>query len=65
MRAAFIIAAKDLSQRIRDRSAILLGLVAPLGLALIFSAIIPSGTDSFDVNVGWSTRTPGSSRRRS
>ena len=52
MRAAFIIAAKDLSQRIRDRSAILLGLVAPLGLALIFSAIIPSGTESFDVNVG-------------
>ena len=52
MRAALVIAAKDLSQRIRDRSAILLGLVAPLGLALIFSAIIPSGTDSFDVNVG-------------
>jgi ABC-2 type transport system permease protein len=52
MRAAFVIAAKDLSQRIRDRSAILLGLVAPLGLALIFSAIIPSETDSFDVNVG-------------
>lgn len=52
MRAALIIAAKDLSQRIRDRSAILLGLVAPLGLALIFSAIIPSDTDSFDVNVG-------------
>lgn len=52
MRAALIIAAKDLSQRVRDRSAILLGLVAPLGLALIFSAIIPSGTDSFDVNVG-------------
>lgn len=52
MRAALIIAAKDLSQRIRDRSAILLGLVAPLGLALIFSAIIPSGDISFDVNVG-------------
>lgn len=52
MRASFVISAKDLAQRIRDRSAILLGLVAPLGLALIFSAIIPSGTDSFDVNVG-------------
>ncbi len=52
MRAALVIAAKDLSQRIRDRSAILLGLVAPLGLALIFSAIIPSGTESFDVKVG-------------
>ena len=52
MRATLIIAAKDLAQRIRDRSAILLGLVAPLGLALIFSAIIPSDTESFEVNVG-------------
>jgi ABC-2 type transport system permease protein len=52
MRAALTIAAKDLSQRIRDKSAILLGLVAPLGLSLIFSAIIPSGTESFEVNVG-------------
>ncbi len=53
MRASLIIAAKDLSQRIRDRSAILLGLVAPLGLALIFSAIIPDTSGgSFDVHVG-------------
>ena len=52
MRASFVISAKDLAQRIRDRSAILLGLVAPLGLALIFSGIIPSDTESFDVNVG-------------
>jgi ABC-2 type transport system permease protein len=52
MRASLVIAAKDLSQRIRDKSAILLGLVAPLGLALIFSGIIPSDTSSFDVNVG-------------
>ena len=47
MRASFIIAAKDLSQRIRDKSAILLGFVAPLGLALIFAAIIPDSS-SFD-----------------
>jgi ABC-2 type transport system permease protein len=53
MRAAFVIAAKDLSQRIRDRSAILLGLVAPLGLALIFSAIIPDAGESFDVSLGY------------
>jgi linearmycin/streptolysin S transport system permease protein len=53
MRASFIIAAKDLSQRIRDKSAILLGIVAPLGLALIFSLIIPDTSgSSFDVNVG-------------
>ena len=53
MRAAFVIAAKDLSQRIRDRSAILLGLVAPLGLALIFSAIIPDVGESFDVSLAY------------
>lgn len=53
MRAAFVIAGKDLSQRIRDRSAILLGLVAPLGLAFIFSAIIPDTTGSFDVSLAY------------
>ena len=53
MRASFIIAAKDLSQRIRDKSAILLGLVAPLGLALIFAAIIPdSSSFNFNAQVG-------------
>lgn len=52
MKAAFTIAGKDLAQRIRDRSAILLGLVAPLGLALIFSGIIPdTGGGSFEVSV--------------
>lgn len=50
MRASFIIAAKDLSQRIRDKSAILLGFVAPLGLALIFAGIIPDSS-SLDFNV--------------
>lgn len=53
MRAAIIIALKDLSQRIRDKSAILLGIIAPLGLALIFSGIIPDTSgSSFDVHVG-------------
>lgn len=52
MRAAVTIALKDLSQRMRDKSAILLGLVAPLGLAFIFAAIIPDATaSSFDVKV--------------
>jgi ABC-2 type transport system permease protein len=51
MRAALLIAAKDLAQRIRDKSAILLGLVAPLGLALIFSAIIPDTSGSFNVDI--------------
>jgi len=53
MRGALIIAAKDLSQRIRDRSAIMLGIIAPLGLALIFAMIIPDTSGgSFDVQVG-------------
>ncbi|MCP4305130.1 MAG: ABC transporter permease [bacterium] len=48
-----IIALKDLSQRIRDKSAILLGIVAPLGLALIFAAIIPDASDfTSDIQVG-------------
>jgi len=37
MRAAFLIAAKDLKERFRDRSAIIAGLVVPLGLAFIFN----------------------------
>jgi len=36
MRAAFLIAAKDLKERLRDRSAVLAGLVVPLGLAFVF-----------------------------
>jgi ABC-2 type transport system permease protein len=39
MRAALLICAKDLKARLRDRSALLMGLVVPLGLAFIFNAI--------------------------
>lgn len=39
MHAALVIAAKDLRQRIRDASAIIFGVVAPLGLAIIFSSV--------------------------
>jgi ABC-2 type transport system permease protein len=39
MRAAVLIATKDLKERIRDRSAILIAVVAPLVLAFIFNAI--------------------------
>ncbi len=51
MSAAILIASKDLKQRIRDRSVFLLGIVAPLGLAFIFSLIIPdfSGA-SFEID---------------
>jgi len=39
MRAALLICAKDLKARLRDRSALLIGIVVPLGLAFIFNAI--------------------------
>jgi ABC-2 type transport system permease protein len=39
MRAALLICAKDLRARLRDRSALLIGIVVPLGLAFIFNGI--------------------------
>jgi ABC-2 type transport system permease protein len=38
-RAAWLIAEKDLRARIRDRSALIFGILVPLGLAFIFNAI--------------------------
>ncbi len=43
-RLVALIAAKDLRQRSRDRSALLVVLVAPLGLALMFSPLIAPAT---------------------
>lgn len=40
LRIALLIAAKDLRQRFRDRSALIFAIVAPLGLAIIFSRLI-------------------------
>src|SRR6185295_14860373 len=40
LRIALLIAAKDLRQRFRDRSALIFAIIAPLGLALIFSRLI-------------------------
>lgn len=40
MRAALLIAAKDLRQRLRDRSAIMVAFVVPLGLAFVFDATL-------------------------
>ena len=39
MRAAWLICVKDLRARLRDRSALLIGIVVPLGLAFIFNSI--------------------------
>jgi len=41
------IAAKDLRQKVRDRSAIILAVIAPLALAFLFSVLLPSSYDSF------------------
>jgi ABC-2 type transport system permease protein len=46
MRVAVLVAAKDLRQRLRDRTAILVTVVAPLGLAIIFSQLL-GGTVAF------------------
>jgi ABC-2 type transport system permease protein len=42
MHPSLVIASKDLRERVRDRSAIWLGLVVPLALALIFAALFGS-----------------------
>lgn len=39
MRAALLICGKDMRARLRDRSAFIIGIVVPLGLALIFNAV--------------------------
>jgi len=49
--SALVIASKDLRQRLRDRSAIVLGLVAPLGIAALMSFAF-KGTDTFHFTLG-------------
>jgi len=46
MRAALLIAIKDIRQRIRDRSAFIWGIIAPVGLAAIFSMMLGQVADS-------------------
>ena len=45
MRAALLIAIKDLRQRVRDRSVLIFAVVAPAGLAAIFSLLLGNVTD--------------------
>jgi len=52
MRAALLIAAKDLRERIRDRTALIVAVVAPFGLAAILGTVIPSGDGSLDLRYG-------------
>ena len=51
MRAALIIARKDLRQRIRDRSAIVIGLLAPVSIAALMSLAF-NGVDTFHFTLG-------------
>jgi ABC-2 type transport system permease protein len=53
LRAAVLIAEKDIKARIRDRSALLIGIVVPLGLAFIFNAIFTGASGgSKIINLG-------------
>ncbi len=53
MRAAWIIGLKDLRLRIRDRSAFIVGVIAPLGLAFIFSLVLGNvSTGALDIHYG-------------
>lgn len=53
MGAATRIAAKDLKLRVRDRSAIIIGLIAPLGLAFIFNLVFGDAfTQQLDLRFG-------------
>jgi ABC-2 type transport system permease protein len=45
MRIVILVALKDLRQRLRDRTALLVSVVAPLGLAFIFSQLLAGATD--------------------
>ena len=51
MRSALTIAAKDLRQRVRDRSAIVLGLLAPIAIAALMSVAF-RGVESFHFTLG-------------
>ncbi len=53
MRNALLIAGKDLRRRLRDRSAYIVGIIAPLGLAAIFSFVFnPISDASFSATFG-------------
>ena len=54
MRSAWLICLKDLKSRVRDRSAVLVGIVVPLALAFIFNAVFSgaaSGNSAISIGV--------------
>ncbi len=52
MRAALVITARILRQRIRDRSAIIFAILTPLGLALAFTVLIPGESSDYHTRIG-------------
>ena len=58
MGAAFVIAANDLRMRVRDRSAIVIGLVAPLVIAALMSFAF-KGTEDFHYTLGFANADHG------
>ena len=50
MRAVLVIATKELRQRLRDRSALVLGFVAPIAIATLMSIAFRS-TDDFSFTI--------------
>jgi ABC-2 type transport system permease protein len=53
MRAAISIATKDLRSMVRDRSAIIIGIVAPFALAALFSVILGGLEEGFEARWGF------------
>ena len=52
MRAAWLICRKNLRARLRDRSAVLIGVVVPLGLAFIFNSIFSGISGASVIKLG-------------
>lgn len=52
MRAALTIAARDLVGRFRDRSALIVGFVAPVALALVIAFATGGGSDGYHARLG-------------
>jgi ABC-2 type transport system permease protein len=53
MRSVFVICWKDLKQRLRDRSAVVMAFVVPLGIAFIISSAFGGGfVDTFEATYG-------------
>jgi ABC-2 type transport system permease protein len=50
MPPALVIAAKDLRQRLRDRSALVLAVIAPFGLGLLLGSVLPEEEDTGDTH---------------